>query len=123
MRMCVCTQACTHVYLYLHECLLSYLVYPNNVFVYDSVHWPAADVSVDGRFAYPRAVHSGLWAVHLLAGAPYLHCPLQLDTTGGDRHRPQAQRVGHFGELFYCLVIIVRLNRGAGCLTCAVVLT
>ena len=54
-------------------------------------------VTVDKWLSNPRALHSGLWPVRLLAGGSCARSALQLGTARLCHHRRQTEDVGYFG--------------------------
>ena len=62
-----------------------------------SVHRSLAHVLLDWKLQNPRAVHSGLRPVCLLAVYPRCHCAAGLDAPGTHRHHAQSPGVDAYG--------------------------
>lgn len=62
-----------------------------------SVHWAMADVLLDRKLQNPRAVHSGLRPVCLLAVYQRSHRVAGLDAPGTHRHHAQSPGVDAHG--------------------------
>lgn len=63
-----------------------------------SIHWPLADVFLDRKFQNPRAVHSSMWSVCLLAFYPRGHYSAGVDATGTHCYCTQSPGVDTHGE-------------------------
>lgn len=63
-----------------------------------SVHWPLVDVLLDRKLQNPRAVHSSLWSVCLLAVHPWSHGAAGLDAPRTHCHHAQSPGVDTHGR-------------------------
>lgn len=65
---------------------------------YFSVHWAVADVLLDWKLQNPRAVHSSLRSVCLLAVHPWHHCAAGLDAPRAHCYHTQSPGVDDDGR-------------------------